>query len=170
MFDVSNRIMFIEHNISLVVNCLPVLIVNITQSCFYHKMVGFSAAVMALLTLHHSQTPLSKSLRLTWQGSNGGASCGRGPPRRPSSSRWLRRTPSSAASAAAFPRTFWVCGGDTRPPGAGSCGSSGGETTPASQSWSTMSSQVGSCSKWVFCICSSFFVPWLHPQGLFAAL
>lgn len=42
------------------------------------------------------------SCRLTWRGSNGRGLCGRVLPLHPSSSRWQRRTPSYAASAAAW--------------------------------------------------------------------
>lgn len=82
------------------------------------------------------------AFRPTSQGSNGSALYGRAPPRPQYSSRWQKRTPSCAASVAAWRRTCWACGGDTRPLVAGSSGSFGGETTPTSPSSSTMTSHV----------------------------
>lgn len=83
-------------------------------------------------------------LRLTSQASNGSALYGKAPHLHPSSSLWLRRTPSCAASAGAWRQTCWACGGGTRHLDAESSGSSGGAMIPTLLSSSTTSFQVGS--------------------------
>lgn len=82
------------------------------------------------------------SLRLTWLGLNGSGMFGKVQHRPRFSSRWRRRTPSCAASAAAWKRRCWVCGEGTTRPAAGSCGSSGGEKTRTLLSSYTTNCQV----------------------------
>lgn len=84
------------------------------------------------------------NLRLTSLASNGSALYGKAPHLHPSSSLWLRRTPSCAASAGAWRQTCWACGGGIRHLDAESSGSSGGVMIPTLQSSSTTSFQVGS--------------------------
>lgn len=86
------------------------------------------------------------SPRLISLGLNGSVTCGRAQHLPPSCSRWRRRIPSWAASAAASRPTCSACGAATSARAAGSSGYSGGGMTPTLLTWSIMISQVGARS------------------------
>ncbi len=112
-------------------------LLTLVECSLYHRLL--SRPTWWIFLTH---SPSLFAFRLTSPGSNGSVLCGRAPPRPPSSSRWRRRTPSCAASVAAWRQTCWVCGGGTRLLAGGRSGSFGGEMTPTLPSSSTMTYHV----------------------------
>lgn len=108
-------------------------------------------------TTRHSIDPFPPSLlccRLIWQGSNGRGLCGRDPLPHQCYSRWQKRTPSCAASAAAWRRMCYAFGVVVSGKGDGNFGCSGGGMTQTLLISSTMSLQVRSSLP--ICMCLYF--------------